>query len=577
MDKKTIILVVILGIFIIFYFQIMEGLGLYKPAPPTQKEPATQTEQTQQPQEDSLTVTKTTTKPTDTETLTVQDTTSTQMVAADSNVTIDTTIVETNRYVITLSSLGGGMISMKLKDYTLRDGTPIEMLPNAKEATPEMTFAGGTFTTSQLPFVADVQPGKYDVTSGNFDLTYKYVKEDGSAINRHFRFYADRYDYSLSVELVEPNKMGLSGKYSLVWNTPLGVTEPQPEIDYKEMRGVALQAGSFEKLDKFEDDIMKQSLDGTTEWVGVRSKYFAAVMIPRNREAEGAFANGYINKVETPAGMLDEKFVTAGMNMEFANVVSLADSFTVFVGPLDYNLMKQYKVKLQDILDIGTTPFIGWLIKIFAVPIMWLLPKMYNYIPNYGLVIIIFAFIVKIVTLPLSQKSFKSMSAMKEIQPKIDELKKKYAKDAQRMQQEQMKLFKEHGVNPLAGCLVMLPQMPLFFALFAVFRSTILLRDAPFVWFITDLSRGATSYTDPYMILVVIMVLAQFASQKVTMGGGAQQQNKAFTYIMPFFMGWLFHTFASGLVLYWICFSLFSLFDYVLFRRKKKNPEIKTA
>jgi YidC/Oxa1 family membrane protein insertase len=122
----------------------------------------------------------------------------------------------------------------------------------------------------------------------------------------------------------------------------------------------------------------------------------------------------------------------------------------------------------------------------------------------------------------------------------------------------------------------MLPQMPLFFALFSVFRSTILLRNAPFVWFIDDLSRGAASFTDPYIILVLIMIVAQFASTKLTMA--SSQQNKAFGYIMPLFMGFIFYRFAAGLVLYWTCFSVFSLLDYVLFKRKQiKNPEVQTT
>jgi YidC/Oxa1 family membrane protein insertase len=142
------------------------------------------------------------------------------------------------------------------------------------------------------------------------------------------------------------------------------------------------------------------------------------------------------------------------------------------------------------------------------------------------------------------------------------------------MNQEMMKMYKAHGVNPLSGCLPILPQMPLFFALFSVFRSTILLRDAPFVWFINDLSRGANSFTDPYIILVVIMVAAQFISQKFTMA--STQQNKIFLYIMPLFMGFIFYKFAAGLVLYWTCFSIFSLLDYFLFKRPK-NTEVQTA
>ncbi len=570
-------LVAALGVLIFFYFDIMESLGLYSPAKTPVVEQVVDTTQTSsQTQYSADSQPNQSLEPTATTDVT-QDNVVIQADSIQQNIVNDTVIIETNKYIVKLTTFGGGPVSLLLKDYTYRNGELIEMIPNAKFATPTLSFAGGTYNTSQTTFTSTLQPGTYDATSGEISVTYQYVKEDGSAIKKHYHFFPNRYDYELDIELVDPQKMGLTGKYTLIWNTPLGVTEPQPQADYKAMDALTYQGGSLEKLNDFEDKKLKQSLDGNTEWAGVRSKYFSAVLIPKNRNADAVSANGVINTVTTKDGMLDERLITVGLDMPFANVVSMTDSFTVFVGPLDYNMMADYNENLEKIMNIGTTPFVGWIIKIFAVPIMWLLPKMYEFVPNYGLVIILFAFFVKIVTLPLSMKSFKSMNAMKVVQPQLEEVKKKYGKDPQRMQKETMKLYKEHGVNPISGCLPMLPQMPLFFALFAVFRSTILLRDAPFVWFINDLSRGASSYTDPYMFLVLIMVTAQFFSQKLTMGASTQQ-NKAIGYIMPLFMGWAFHSFASGLVLYWTCFSVFSLLDYVLFKRKElKNTNVKTA
>ncbi len=556
----------------------MESMGLYTPYQPPVKETITDTTVTAN--QTPFTVDSQYNNSMEPASVSPALTTQTDSATTDrtrQTVVNDTIIVETNKYIVKLSTFGGGPVSLLLKDYTYRNGEMIEMIPDAQFATPSASFAGGTYNTAQTTFESSHQPGTFYANSGEFSMTYQFVKADGSAIKKHYRFYPDTYHYDLDIELIEPSKMGLTGKYSLIWNTPLGVTEPQPKTDYDVMNAITYQGGSLEKLDDFEDNKLKQTLDGTTKWAGVRSKYFSAVLIPKNRNADAAIANGIINSVATKDEIIDERLVTVGIEMPFANVVSLVDSFTIFVGPLDYHMMADYDVHLEDIMDIGTTPFIGWLIKIFAVPIMWLLPEMYEYVPNYGLVIILFAFLVKILTLPLSMKSFKSMNAMKEVQPQLEEIKKKHGKDPQLMQKETMKLYKEHGVNPISGCLPMLPQMPLFFAMFAVFRSTILLRDAPFFWIFDDLSRGATSYTDPYMILVLVMVGAQFLSQKLTMGAGTQQ-NKALIYLMPVFMGWAFHSFASGLVLYWAIFSLMSLVDYFLFKRKElKNTNIKTA
>jgi YidC/Oxa1 family membrane protein insertase len=190
------------------------------------------------------------------------------------------------------------------------------------------------------------------------------------------------------------------------------------------------------------------------------------------------------------------------------------------------------------------------------------------------LVIILFALLIKIITLPLSMKQYKSMNAMKEVAPKVEELRKRLKNNPAQLNSETMKLYKEHGVNPLSGCLPILAQMPLFIAMFSVFRSTILLRGAPFVWPWLDLSRGASGFTDPYIIMVILMVVFQFISQKLTMA--TNQQNKMLMYMMPLIFGFLFYKLSAGLVLYWTVFSLFSVGDYFVFRRQK-NAEVKTV
>ncbi len=573
MDKKNIILIVILAVVVIFYFQIMEYLGFYEPAQETQQPIQDTTTAVVSPADSSI--------PLSTGQIPVeqQPISPTTELAADGAIAPDSTshdtiVVNTNSYSVTMTSFGGGPVSLILNKYKYRDKTAIEMLTEATAATPEATFAGGTFSASQMNYNSNVPPGRYEATSGPLEIVYTYSTGDGGEIVKKYTFYPDDYHFDLVFQINGREQFGFERKYNIGWNTPLGVTEPQADQDYKAMEAVAMMSGSRETLDDFENDRLNQLLLGNTEWAGLRSKYFAVAVIPRNRQADGAFAQGVKSKITTPDGSVEVRRIVSGMEMSFANVSSLSDSFTVFVGPLDYTLMSSYDVGLEDVLGIGTTPFIGWIIKPFAIGVIWLLPRLYDFVPNYGLVIILFALLIKVVTMPLSMRSFKSMQAMKDLQPKIEEMKKRHKKNPQALNAEMMKLYKAHGVNPISGCLPIIPQMPLFFALFSVFRQTILLRDAPFVWFITDLSRGASGLTDPYIILVVLMIAAQFVSQKMTMT--STQQNKALMYVMPLFMGFLFYRFASGLVLYWACFSIFSLLDYVAFKRNK-NPKVITA
>lgn len=574
MDKKTLPLIIGLILIILFYFPILEFLGIMESAPSQQEQPGggdTTTsltpEQVYSPYDETAR-----TLPDQTPASPVL-TTDSALSPAD-YIVPDTIIVRTNVYEVILTSFGGGPISLKLNKYSYRNGDPIQMLALAEYATPEVSFAGGTFSTSRVAFQCDQAPGEYDATRSPLELTYRYHREGGEIIKK-YRFEPDSYDFGLELTVNNPGRLGFERRYSMDWNTPLNITEPQAESDYMAMEAVAMQGGQRETLDDFDDGRLNQVLDGATVWAGVRSMYFAAVLIPNNRPAEAAHARGFKNDIIVDEeGSIEMRRITAGLEMEFASVETFTDSFTVFVGPLDYFIMSSYGAGLEDILGIGTMPFVGWIIKPFAIGIIWLLPRMYAVLPNYGLVIILFSLLIKLVTLPLSMKSFKSMNAMKELAPKVEELKKKHKKNPQALNTEMMKMYKAHGVNPISGCLPMIPQMPLLFALFAVFRQTILFRDAPFIWFIDDLSRGATSFTDPYIILVIIMVGAQFISQKLTMP--STQQNKALLYVMPLFMGWIFHSFASGLVLYWVCFSVFSLLDYVLFKRKK-NAQVKTT
>ncbi len=567
MDKKTLPIIILLALLIIFYYPLLEMLGLYEPIPPEEKTADT-TSQADRPirqTEDA--------KP---QILSDQSPqayqpydpfkTDTAHVAAGTQ-TIDTVKIITTKYEASLSSYGAGLVTLLLREYSYGGNGQIDMLSLSRDATPDFTFAAETFSASNVHYSSSKPAGTYYAESEPIELTYRYQYGNGGELIKHYKFYPDKYHFDLVIEIRNRDQFGFERQYQIVWNTPPGVTEPQVEQDYQEMAAVAMMGDSRVMLDDYEDDRLNQTFDGVTQWAGLRSKYFASIIIPQNKAADRVFARGQIGTIMTNDGPVEGRQIIAGLNLPIEYVPSFADSFTIFVGPMDYNLLSEYDAGLEDILGIGTMPYVGWLIKPFAIAIVWILPRMYNIIPNYGIVIILFALLVKIITLPLSLKSFKSMQAMKDIQPKLEELKKRHKKDPSALNKEMMKLYKKHGVNPISGCLPMLPQMPLFFALFSVFRSTILLREAPFVWFIDDLSRGASGLTDPYILLVLVMIGAQFVSQKITMA--STQQNNMIMYIMPLFMGFIFYSFAAGLVLYWTSFSVFSLLDYVFFKRPK--------
>ncbi|UCD17731.1 MAG: membrane protein insertase YidC [Candidatus Zixiibacteriota bacterium] len=575
MDKKTVILIILLGLLVIFWMPIMTRLGLLKPAPQPIRQPGTEQPVQQAPADTAqrpLLPERQQVMPTR------QDTAAT-LAAADTVIDIPEELitVETGIWEITLTNHGGGPISFKLTDYKYEDGTPIQMLPDCEVATPSFTYLGGTLPGNSLAYRASRPAGRYTVTNTPLELTYTYEKEGGGAISKRYRFYPDRYDYDLILEISDRPGLGFERNYIIEWNNRLGPTELNIGDDYNAMWAMAYQGGEHYKFDDFNNNILNENVPGNTGWIANRSKYFTAILIPRSQPGEAAQAYGVREKIQSRQGAVTARAISTGITMPLEYAPSITDSFSVFVGPIDYGVLSKYNNEIVDLIDIGTTPFVGWIIRIFAVPIMWLLPRMYDIIPNYGLVIIIFSLLIKVVTFPLTKKTLKSMLGMRELQPKMEELKKKHKNNPQALNREMMKLYKEMGINPLSGCLPMLPQMPLFFALFSVFRSTILLRQAPFILWWNDLSRGALSLTDPYMILVILMVGLMFLQQKT---GMTDPKNKALTYIFPLMLGFFFYKASAGLVLYWTCFSLFSFIEQIVYKRpmmEKAEAQKQTA
>jgi YidC/Oxa1 family membrane protein insertase len=313
-------------------------------------------------------------------------------------------------------------------------------------------------------------------------------------------------------------------------------------------------------------------LNGNTEWIAVRTKYFLAAIIPGRVKTKGVNFGGYGVKI----GDVIERRYTAELNVSKADPSS--DTYSVFLGPMDYSILTEYENGLDELVMSH-----GWYERTFraiSLPIVGLLKFFYSFIPNYGIVIILFSVLVKIVVYPLTKKSYKSMKEMSRVQPLLAELKEKYKGDPQRLQKETMKLYKEHGINPLGGCLPMLLQLPLLAALFIVFRSTIQLRGATFIpgW-IDDLSSADTIFTlpfslpmygDQFNILPILMAGSMIIQSKMTMQDPKQ---KALVYIMPIFMLLIFNQFPSGLNLYYTLFNVLTIIQQRFTDNKGTTPK----
>ena len=281
-----------------------------------------------------------------------------------------------------------------------------------------------------------------------------------------------------------------SGDFRLLWEEGMLPTEKNlsEEITYsqafiaqnKEIEDISLSPSSIEDVS---DPISKR---GLTDWVALRNKYFINALISNN--AIGGEMEGYTK--ELSPGVFFPAY-KVGLVLGGQNSIGVSQ----YLGPLDIDLIEESNTYLDRVMNFGWLP-----IQPFSRAVLWILKSLHLTGLNYGIILILFAFLIRVLTGPLTKKSFQSSQKMQTVQPKMKKIQEKYKGDSQRLNQEMVKLYKEEGVNPLGGCLPMLVQMPLLFSLFIVFRSTIEFRGAPFVLWIDNLSQPDIVFNLPFYL-----------------------------------------------------------------------------
>jgi YidC/Oxa1 family membrane protein insertase len=341
-----------------------------------------------------------------------------------------------------------------------------------------------------------------------------------------------------------------------MWNPGLKQTEPDVKEDMARTSAYALMGDKAWKFDfEGKGTEFERKEDGVCAWIGIRTKYFLMSLIPRSQSTEGIRIRGERTRMSKNGKPYDHKSFAVALRMPARGGDLLDHVYTVYLGPQDYDVLRKYGVGLEKCMDMGWT-----IIRPISRAILAFFLFTHRFIPNYGIVIIAFSLVLKVLFYPLTHKQMEATKKMQDLQPQLAELKAKYKKDPQRLNKETMDLYKKAGANPLGGCLPLLLQMPVFFALFTVFGNTIELRQAHFIGWISDLSLK-----DPYRILPIIMAVTMFIQQKMTMKDPKQA---SMVYLMPAIMFFFFMNFASGLVLYWTVFNALSIIQQLWAERR---------
>ena len=487
-------------------------------------------------------------------------------------------IIDTRNLRIVLTSKGGNVRQVTLKNYLTKDIEPVQLL-NENSAPAWGRF--GALTVGYNDHIPDFNAANFSVIGedkilNKQDSTYCVIfthnPPDGGQIVKTYTFHHEDYVFSLKVDIDNPRKFDLVQGVTVGWFNPLEPTESDLNQDKGKLGAFFYGQGEFESSNKLKGDSLRQVLSGPYDWVATRTKYFTAVVIAQTEPArEVAVLGAQANRIDSNGR--PNPWPEFGVGMTYGTPAEQSSySFKIYTGPLDYDRLRALGQGLPQLVDLG-----WWLFRPFSVAILWLFTNMHSLIPNYGVVIIIFSILMKIVFWPLSLKTAKSMYKMKEIQPKLQELKEKFKNDPARLNQETMKAYKEFGVNPFGSCLPMLIQMPIFLALYSVLSNTIELRGAYFMLWITDLSQPDPSgkILMGFGILPIMMGLAMFFQQKMTL---TDPKQKMMVYLMPVIFVFIFRNLASGLVLYWTVFSIIGIFEQLMVMRHiQAEKEAKAA
>jgi YidC/Oxa1 family membrane protein insertase len=460
-----------------------------------------------------------------------------------------------------ISSKGATILSWNLKKFKTWNGHPSQLIW-AKGGTPSLRFNTRdnlVIDDRNLNYVFVNNQSSYSKISGDDSLVLLASIEfaPGHSITKKYIFYGNKYHFRTEIVLDNVDEYINPRGYLLQWYDGLRYQEANSIDESSEAKAIASFNGEIEELDATSQEPAQISPSGKLDFVAVKTKYFTAAIIPTPYQSyDGTVRiSGYSKPVEDN-GTIEKYNITLGFPYRGGYQKK---EFDIYIGPIDYGIVHEYGISA--VVNFGWRFLVRPIGEYFMLPIFKLI---YYFIGNYGISIIIFALLMKIILYPLSISQMRSAQRMQLLAPEMTKIREQYKDDHQKQQQAIMKLYSEYGINPMGGCLPLLLQLPILYALWAVLRTAIELRQAPFILWITDLSLPDYIINMPFPIfgikhisgLAILMGVTLFLQQKMTL---TDPRQKAMIYILPILFVFLFSNFPSGLNLYYFMFNLFSI------------------
>ena len=458
--------------------------------------------------------------------------------------------IENQLFTAVFTNSGARLKSLVLKKYHAKASPHSSLISVVKAgseqlATLRTTGSGGIGLGADTLYSANTQQNMIRLGPGESrQLVFTTKTPSGVVIEKIYSLHGDRYDFGLQVKIVNQGQSAVQGRMEMALVHPWDKSMAGGRYDFN---GPATMVGDKVHTEKVEDLAKKPVTYGSNAvWSAFETKYFMGAAVPLDGSA-----------VETRVEKNDHTVqnLLRSPDLHLAKGQGTDLKYLFYFGPRDLDVLKTVDHHLSKIIDFG-------FFSILAYPLLDVLKFFYGYVGNYGVAIILLTVIIKILFWPLTQKSYSSMKAMQTLQPEMAKIRERYKNDKEKMNRKIMEMYKEQRVNPLGGCLPMLIQIPVFFALYEVLLNNIALRHAPFIFWLTDLS-----VKDPYYITPLIMGATMFVQQKMTPTAMDPTQAKLFM-VMPVVFTFLFLNFPSGLVIYWLVNNLLTILQQYFINRK---------
>ena len=472
-------------------------------------------------------------------------------------------------YTYGVATTGARLVEARLERYRSMapgEGGPVaQILPAGSELLGLTLVAGqDTIPLRDWPFTASAD--SLDAAAGA--ALHLSATRGPVTVDLTYTFRPD--DYRIGVTGQVRGGIGPNGGLLLMDMGPgLANTEANLEENHRALALVTKRS----ETDRTDFSGLKpgepKTISGPLEWAAIKSKYFVTAVLAF--DSTGGAISG-ATAVARPTALKHPVEADVRLSLPLTPAGSFA--YTVYAGPMEYDRLARLGHQFDDVNPYGW-PGLRTLIRPVAVGVRWLLVWMHQHLNlAYGLVLVFFGILVRILLWPLNQKAMRANMQLQAVQPLMKDIQERYKNDPQKLQQEMFKLYKEYNVNPLGGCWPMLLPMPVLFALFFVFQNTIELRGASFLW-LPDLSRP-----DPLYIIPLVMGLSMYGLSKVgQIGMEPNPQMKMMLYVMPVMMTFLFLNFASGLNLYYAVSNIASIPQQWMLARErlKRSPGVAVA